>query len=71
MKYKSDSKHLSVRELAAVVADLQRNVATKEDLLALRAAMQEGFAIIQVTLKKQSAVASELDEHPPRVIELI
>ena len=70
MKYKSDSEHLSVRELVAVVADLQRNVATKQDVLTLRAATQEGFAIIHATLNKQTAVPGGLDEHPLRVIEL-
>ena len=51
MKNKNDSKHLSVGELAAVVADLQRNVATKQDVLTLQAAIEEGLARIQVVMQ--------------------
>ncbi len=64
MKYKNDSKHLSVGELAAVVADLQRNVATKQDIFTLRAAMEEGLAQIHGVMQDQ------LGEHPLEVIEL-
>ena len=64
MKNKNVSEHLSVGGLAAVVANFQRNVATKQDVLTLRAAMEEGLARIHVVMQDQ------LGEHPLEVIEL-
>ena len=64
MKNKNNSKHLNAGELAAVVADLQKNVATKQDVLILRAAMEEGLARIHVVMQDR------LGEHPLRVIQL-